>query len=405
MTAVLLFIIVALVVGRMFVVVWYAASDWRRRKSADCPVEAGVFPRVTVLVPAYNEAEVIEQTLIAIGDCDYPGFEILVIDDGSTDHTADLVRKLQPGIPNLRLLVQESNRGKARALNAGIQESRGEIVVTVDADTRPEPDTIRILVAGFEKPAVAAVAGNVKVGNRTGLLTRWQAIEYINGYNLDRRAQARLGCITTIPGALGAYRKKAIEEVGMFSADTVAEDTDLTLALHQSGCLIAYADRARAHTQAPTRLTDLFRQRLRWVYGNIQAGWKHRKTCRQASARSLRWFGMPNFWYRHIFVHLLLPISLLFLPYLLTHYSRAQMVIFLASWMLVDLIITVASVAMDQEDRRLLWVAPLQRVVYPFFLWAVFASVLVRMFMRKRCDWYRVRPPHGQEGIRGTEAG
>ena len=195
------------------------------------------------------------------------------MDDGSTDETAAIVRALN--YPNVRL-IRQANGGKPAALNNGIRHARHDIVVMIDGDTVFEPKTISTLVQPFSRPWVGAVSGNAKVANRKKIVGRWQHIEYVIGFNIDRRIQDLLGCMTTIPGAVGAFRRKALLQAGGVSEDTLAEDTDLTMAVCSAGWEIVYEERARAWTEAPTTLQQLWRQRYRWSYGTMQAMWKHR---------------------------------------------------------------------------------------------------------------------------------
>ncbi|CAM5701790.1 Bi-functional transferase/deacetylase OS=Streptomyces microflavus OX=1919 GN=Smic_28560 PE=4 SV=1 [Streptomyces microflavus] len=202
---------------------------------------------VSVLVPAYNERECIEATVRSLAVSEHP-IEIIVIDDGSTDGTADLVEAMR--LPGVRV-VRQQNAGKPAALNNGIRHARYDIVVMMDGDTVFEPSTVGELVQPFADPRVGAVAGNAKVGNRDSLIGAWQHIEYVMGFNLDRRMYDVLGCMPTIPGAVGAFRREALERVGGMSEDTLAEDTDVTMALHRDGWRVVYAENARAWTEAP----------------------------------------------------------------------------------------------------------------------------------------------------------
>src|SRR5205814_8345923 len=155
--------------------------------------------------------------------------------------------------------------------------ARGAIAVLVDGDTVFEPDTLYNLVQGFADPSVGAIAGNTKVANRKGFLGRWQHLEYVIGFNLDRRFFDVAGCMPTIPGAIGAFRREALRDVGGLSAATLAEDTDLTMAVIRAGWKVVYAENAIAWTEAPSTLRQLWRQRYRWCYGTMQAMWKHRR--------------------------------------------------------------------------------------------------------------------------------
>lgn len=150
-------------------------------------------------------------------------------------------------------VVRTPSRGKAAALNTGVLRASHEIVVMLDADTVFEPSTVRRLVEPFADPSVGATAGNAKVGNRHGMLGRWQHIEYVMGFNLDRRMYDLLSCMPTVPGAVGAFRVTALRRAGMMSGDTLAEDTDITMALHRAGWDVRYAEHAVAWTEARGR--------------------------------------------------------------------------------------------------------------------------------------------------------
>lgn len=184
--------------GRLlFVVILALWQKWRRKK---------LFKKtnlsVAVIVPAFNEEMVILETITSLLASNHSDeFEIIVVDDGSKDTTYDTARKTFGHNPRIKIFRIE-NSGKPIALNFGINQTKADILITLDADTVFSKDTIQKLVRHFDDPRVGAVAGNAKVGNRLNLLTRWQALEYIISQNLDRRAFAVLNCITVVPGAV-----------------------------------------------------------------------------------------------------------------------------------------------------------------------------------------------------------
>ena len=278
-------------------------------------------PPVSVIVPAFNEAVGIERAVRSLAASDYPDLEIVVVDDGSTDGTGDLVEKL--GLPQVRLLRQP-NAGKPAALNRGIAETTREIVVMVDADTVFEPDTLRHLVQPFASAEIGAVSGNTKVGNRRGLLGRWQHIEYVMGFNLDRRLFDVLQCMPTVPGAVGAFRRRALADVGGVSGATLAEDTDLTLAIGRAGWRVVYAEDARAWTEAPASLRGLWRQRYRWCYGTIQSVWKHRAAIWRRGEGRIGRRGLPYLILFQIALPLLAPLIDIFSIYIILHLGRCK---------------------------------------------------------------------------------
>src|SRR5262249_5353094 len=187
---------------------------------------------VSVLIAAYNEHNVITRTVRAALDGDRPPAEVIVVDDGSTDGTAEALAPLLREEPRVRLLRQ-ANAGKAAAMNRALAESRGEVLVCLDADTVIAASAIGRLVRHFADRSVGAVAGNVKVGNPMNLWTLWQSIEYVVSQNLDRRGNALINAVTVVPGAIGAWRREAVAGAGGYLADTLAEDMDLTWRLRR----------------------------------------------------------------------------------------------------------------------------------------------------------------------------
>ncbi|HEY6193859.1 MAG TPA: glycosyltransferase, partial [Candidatus Eisenbacteria bacterium] len=276
---------------------------WRERRRG--PPDAAPAASVSVLIAAYNEAPVIARTIRAVLASREPPLEVIVVDDGSWDATGEVVEELAETERCVRLLRQQ-NAGKATALNRGITAARGELLVCLDADTLFSPETLGRLVAHFSDARVGAVAGNVKVGNRINVWTRWQALEYITSQNLDRRAYALLDAITVVPGAVGAWRRSAVVGVGGFQVDTLAEDMDLTWRLRRAGWRIANETSAHGFTEAPDSLETLYRQRFRWSFGTLQCLWKHR-----AALGRVGWFGrlaLPTLWVFQIAFPILSPI-------------------------------------------------------------------------------------------------
>lgn len=335
-------------------------------------------PLVTVVVPAYNEEAVVVRTVESLLAQDYPRLEIVVVDDGSPDRTTEVLRAAFDGHPRVRLF-RKANGGKASALNFGVAQAAGEVIVGLDADTLFPPDTIGELIAPLADPAVGAVAGNAKVGNRINLVTRWQAIEYITSQNIDRRAFSLLNCITVVPGAVGAWRKSLVLEAGGFSSDTLAEDQDLTMAILERGHKVAYADEAVGYTEAPDTLKLLFRQRFRWSYGTLQCAWKHRKALFRRKMGLFGSVGLPNIWIFQLLFPFLSPIAdLLFLWSLLTVYrmevmhghefamqTLQQVVVFYTAFLAIDWLAAVVAVWMEPgEEKWLTSLVLLQRFVY-----------------------------------------
>jgi len=233
-------------------------------------------PKVTIIVPAYNEDVTIAVSIKSLIQQTYKNLEIIIMDDGSKDNTYKIAKKFE-GIfegKELRVLTKK-NGGKSRALNFAIERCKGELIMCVDADSKLDDDAVALMVRYFQDPQISAVAGSVFVSNRVNLLTKLQALEYIEGLNMVRNAQAFLRLVNIIPGPIGMFRKSAVLEVGGYAHDTFAEDCDLTLKLIDKNHKIDFEPDAVAHTEAPDELLDLLKQRYRWTRGILQAIRKH----------------------------------------------------------------------------------------------------------------------------------
>ena len=345
-------------------------------------------PPVSVLVPAYNEAVGIESAVRSLAASDYPVLEILVIDDGSTDGTGDIVAGLN--LPGVRL-VRQANGGKAAALRAGTRLATHDILVMLDGDTVFESDTIRLLVQPLRDPKVGAVSGNTKVGNRRGLLGRWQHLEYVSGFNLDRRLLDLLRCITTVPGAAGAFRRQALDAAGGLSTDTLAEDTDITMAVLRAGYEVVHEERARAWTEAPSSINDLWRQRYRWGYGTLQCMWKHRGAIVGGRAdRRLGLVGIPYMLFFQVLLPLAAPtIDIFALHGLLT--GNAVKVV--GIWLLfagVQLGTTAYALHLDGESMRPLWSQPLQQFFYRQLIYLVVIQSIASAVAGAHLPWHKL---------------
>lgn len=287
---------IALGVARLLFLAVLALAHRARIENRTPPMPDPVTgPTVSVLIPCFNEEKVIVSSVRRILETAWPKLEVLVLDDGSSDGTSRVVTEAFAGEPRVRLQRFE-NGGKARALNRGLVEASGDIVVALDADTLFPPDTIPRLIRWFDDPRVGAVAGNAIVGNRRNLITRWQALEYVTAQNLERRALAALGAVTVVPGAVGAWRRAALESLGGYPADTLAEDQDLTIAIQRAGWRVEFDPSARAYTEAPETISGLLKQRFRWSFGTLQCLWKHRAALFNPERPVLGFIALPQIW-------------------------------------------------------------------------------------------------------------
>jgi cellulose synthase/poly-beta-1,6-N-acetylglucosamine synthase-like glycosyltransferase len=360
-------------VARMLFLVLFSLRYRRQDKPA---TRDGV--TVSIVVPAYNEEAVIVSTINRVLASRYDDFDVIVVDDGSKDHTLDVLRAHFSTHPRVSIL-SVPNGGKANALNVGIAQAKGAVIVALDADTQFESQTVPNLVRWFSDPTIGAVAGNAKVGNRINMITRWQALEYVVAQNLERRALAGLGAFTVVPGAVGAWRRSALEAAGGFRHDTMAEDQDLTIQLQKLGYRVVYDDTAIAWTEAPTTFGGLAKQRFRWAYGTLQCLWKYRALTLRPRYGALGLVALPQAWLFQVALTALGPFADLLLIWQLvwqviawlehgSEFSNTDLIvvgIYYIVFVLVDLMAAVSGFLMEKrEDWKLLFWLPLQRFGY-----------------------------------------
>ncbi|MFI8188598.1 bifunctional polysaccharide deacetylase/glycosyltransferase family 2 protein [Streptomyces sp. NPDC085946] len=385
---VLLLVVGALVLARCLLLLVLARHHARRRPprgGRDRPVTRPV----SVVVPAYNERLCIAKTLRSLAASDHP-VEIVVVDDGSDDGTADIAQSL--AAETGAIVLRRPNGGKPAALNAGILRASHDLVVLLDADTVFAPTTVGRLVQPFADPRVGAVAGNAKVGNRGTVLGAWQHIEYVMGFNLDRRMYDLLSCLPTVPGAVGAFRVPALRDAGMMSGDTLAEDTDITMALHRAGWEVRYVPDALAWTEAPASLRELWRQRYRWSYGTLQAAWKHRHALlERGHAGRFGRVGLPSLAVFQILTPLLAPLIDLMTLYGLVFGDRLATALAWGGVLAVQSVCAAYAFRLDGEPLGPLWALPLQQVVYRQVMYLVLAQACLTALNGYRLPWQRLR--------------
>ena len=382
--------------GRLIIIGAFALIDrLRTRKNY---AEADYHPRVAVLIPAYNEEKVIARTIRSVMMSNYKNLRIIVIDDGSTDNTVQVVHDTYPAdLDTGRLtLLTKPNGGKAEALNFALNQTHEEIYVGIDADGVIAHDAITRLVSHFANPKIGAVAGNAKVGNRVNLWTRWQALEYITSQNFERRALDLFDVVMVVPGAIGAWRTSAVHDGGGYHPDTVAEDADLTMNILEQGYSVIYEDQALAFTEAPVNMNGLMRQRFRWSFGILQAVFKHRGAITKHRAMGL--FALPNIVIFQILLPLVSPlIDLMFVAGVINYFidkhfhpdsasaaSFHKLLIFFAAFLVIDFLTSALAFALERRhpasrgDAWLLVHIWIQRFTYR----QVFSIVLLKTIKR-----------------------
>ena len=267
----------------------------RERHRSEPPVLAS-YPFVSILVPCHNEEDNVRATLERLERNRYPHFEIIAIDDGSSDRTGDILARLSARHARLRVLTLERNFGKAMALRAGAYASRGEFLMCVDADALLADDALLWMIPHFLQGArLAAVTGNPRVQNKRGLLARIQIGEFASIIGMVKRSQRDIGRIFTVSGVHVCFRKRALHEVGYWSPGTVTEDIDISWRLQMHYWDIRYEPRALSWVVVPETLRGLWRQRLRWASGGIEAALKHGHSLRSWTERRM-WPVLIEYW-------------------------------------------------------------------------------------------------------------
>lgn len=370
-----LFVIcIVLSVARILIMGTLAALEHKREKKKNLPPLHGS-PLVSIIVPAYNEEVNAVGSLNNLLKLQYPNFNIIFVDDGSKDNTYEKVAAAFKDNDRVTALTKP-NGGKASALNYGIAHTDAEFVLCIDADTKLLPGAVAMLVRHFAEEQVAAVAGNVKVGNEVNFITRWQSIEYITSQNFDRKAFSYVNAITVVPGAIGAFRRTVITEVGGFTGDTLAEDCDLTMRILRAGYVVRNENNAIALTEAPETISMFLRQRFRWSFGVMQSFWKNRDTLFNTRFKALGLIAMPNILVFQILIPLVAPLADLFMIFGLLTGNALEIFKYYGVFMLVDASVAIIAFLFEKESLwRLLWLIP-QRLVYRWLmLFVLFRSI------------------------------
>ncbi len=353
----------------------------------------GYFPFVSILVPVYNEEKVVVDSIKSLLELNYPNYEIIIINDGSSDKTKQVAETLvgyQKGkFSDVKVtLLNKPNGGKAKALNAGIRLSKAEIVLCMDGDSQLSPDSVKLAVRHFANREIGAVAGNVKVLNRGKLFTDLQALEYIEGLNMARSAQSFVRLVNIIPGPIGFFRKKAIEEAGYYSSDTFAEDADLTLKILANGWKIYYEPNSISFTEAPAKLQQLLKQRYRWTRGIIQSIRKHKKIMFNPSINFGDTFILWTMFYEAlIWPAMNIAANLFFIVAALAFGFSALIFFWWAGLALLDLVTALYCVAVEKEEFRLVGYSIIYRMFFILIIDICKAMSTVEEFLGIRMTW------------------
>lgn len=332
--------------------------------------EPRVYPKMSIIVPAYNEDKVIRTTIEALIHADYPDKEIIVVDDGSKDDTLSIAMEYKDRIK----VLHKENGGKASALNMALLYCTGEIVVIVDADTITSKSGLKYLARSMANDDVVAVAGNVKIRNKVNWITWCQALEYLSGIQIMRRGLDYFGAIYIVPGALGAFRKSKLIEAGTYHKDTLVEDFDATVKVLRSGMIVEGSNKSIAYTQAPQTFIDFYKQRKRWYRGNLQVLRRHSDILTN-----------PRFGYLHRFAFPLMAIHMILIPimsmmvwgfaiYQIILGNYYFVVFTISMFITLQYLLSAMAVRMDGDDKRM--------ILYSVFLVIGYKQIIDFMQMK-----------------------
>lgn len=370
---------------RILVLSFFVIRSARRPHKRFQRLPSRVF--ASVLIPAYNEENTILKTINSIQRSVHKNIEVLVINDGSTDATAEVVRAIEKTDKRFRL-INKPNGGKSSALNLGLKEAKSDIVITIDADTLLFPETISELLKSFADPTVDAVCGNVEVGNRRNLLTGFQSLEYITSQNFDRRAFDELNCISVVPGATGAWRKQKMIALGGYANDTLTEDADITLRLLRVGGKIVYCASARSQTEAPENIRALAKQRFRWSYGTFQCMRKHSDAFFHGP---LGWIALPNMFIFQILFPLLSPIGDVVFIIMLIRGDIKPILLGYILFTIMDACGSFLAFTLEKRSKQQMWLVLIQRFFYRQFMYVTTFRSIFAILRGEKHGWNKLQ--------------
>ena len=392
---------VAIILGFLRILLMFVMAFIKKYKDYKHPPTYNIqnsnpFPKVSIIVPAYNEEINAVKTIDNLLLQDYPNFDIVFIDDGSKDKTYQMILDAFGKNPKVSINTKP-NGGKASALNYGINLTQNDYVVCIDADTQLKTNALTHLMKCFtietkNNQEIGAVAGNVKVGNENTLLTKWQSIEYTTAQNFDRRAFDLINGITVVPGAIGAFKKEAIAKSGGFTTDTLAEDCDLTIRILRNGYKVVNCIEAIAITEAPETMNEFMKQRFRWSYGVMQAFFKNKDACFNPKYKGLGMVALPNIFIFQIILPVFAPLAdLVLIVSLIWNHNNPESLlkigIYYIVFMFVDVLVSIVAFVFEKEKlSKLFWLIP-QRFVYRQLMYIILFRAIRKAIKGESQGW------------------
>jgi len=346
------------------------------------------FPLISVLIPAYNEERVIARTIESALEIDYPKKEIIVIDDGSIDNTLLIAKTFEKD--GVKILHKE-NSGKATALNYATNFAKGEILAILDADTIAGKNSLKEINKVFENSSnVGGVAGNVKVRNKTNWITWCQALEYVSGLQIARRAFDMFGAITIVPGAMGAFKANILKDSGGYDKDTIVEDFDATIKVLKSGKIVRGTTKALAYTEAPETIGQFVKQRSRWYRGNLQVIFKHKNVLTNPRYGFLQKIAFPHM----IISMIILPITgFILLGSIILSIIEGDVLFVLSSmgfFIILQYLLVSLAVRIEREDPKLILYSIFFMFGFKQIQDALLLNQLLKQLLKRKAKWTSV---------------
>jgi len=353
---------------------------YRREKKPELPLTKT--PKVSILVPCYNEESTIENTMEKINNLNYPNYEIIAINDGSKDNTEKILNDLAQKYEKLRVIQLKANAGKANALYLGLIASKGEFLVGLDADAYLDPNALTYMIPHFITPnygeRVGAVTGNPRVRNRSSLLAKIQLCEFSSIVGLIKRTQRLLGKVMTVSGVVVVFRKSALIDCGLWDRDLITEDIGVTWKLQKRFWDIRYEPRAVCWMLVPETLIGLWKQRVRWAQGGLEVIIRHRDIFLSWKYRRL----MPVYFEQVFSIIWAIAWSILFIMALI-QISIGKQHFFFMFWQgqylsLLCLVQFAVAMTLDRRYDEKLLKYYLWAIWYPTFYWYFNGIVILR---------------------------
>ena len=339
-------------------------------------------PMVSILVPCYNEAATVENTVERLSQIVYPNYEIICINDGSSDNTSEIVKGLLNKYPKLRFIDLKENNGKANALYLGLLASKGEYLMGVDSDSYIMPDALNYIIPHFTNKhngeRVGAVTGNPRVRNRSSLLAKIQLCEYASIISLTKRTQRIWGKVMTVSGVVVCFRKRALLDCHLWDRDMITEDIGVTWKLERKCWDIRYEPNALCMMLVPETVKGLYKQRKRWSMGGMEILRRHFDIFKKWRRRRL----FPV--YLEQLVTIAWAICWLFLAILFVlNIIRAEH-IFIVNYIWKSLFLStvcimqfIVAILLDKKYDNQLFKHAVTAIWYPFLYWYINAIIVI----------------------------